>query len=370
MLPEILSPRPGRAVVHRCGGWHGSSATCPCQLERQATSPESLQSVPSAVQQVVATPGVSLDEATSQRMRMRLGHDFAQVRVHSDSAAAHSAREVSAVAYTFGQHVVLDPSRVPASGPGRDQVITHELVHTLQNGRSEAAGSGSGAGADAASARVSSPDSPREREAAEVAEAGGLRSGPADLGGSPRVGGAAAGSGARVHRSPDVSAPAPDVGMGLTFREDGRLEVVVSGPKAPVVGNPAVGMRRNADGTWDIVFGGTKKTVTAREIPDLLRSMAAAKPGTSRTLRLPTCHQLTGLNGRPRSFDEYRVNAILWPETLMLTEPLYDALVGTCRPVKDVVTPETTPPPDAAVPDPAPKGDFPERTLPDGEAFA
>jgi hypothetical protein len=351
-VPEPVAA-PGRVRVHRCGGWHGSSATCPCQLERTAVNQEARSSVPSSVEQVVASPGTAIDDSTLDRIGSRLGHDFSQVRVHSDEASGRSARDVAAVAYTIGQHVVLDPARVPAAGVGRDQVLTHELVHTLQNARSGARDTG---GHD----RISDPASPREREASSVAERGG------------RVAGGSSGSraGATLHRQPDSSPTTPDVGLGLTLHEDGRLDVSVSGPKVPVVGNPAVGMRRNADGTWDVLFGGTKKTVTSAEIPGLLRSLAASPPGTKKTVRLPTCRQLLGVDGRPRTFADYRVNAILWPETMMLTEPLYDALVQTCQPKKDEVTPDVVPPMTLPPRLPPELQDLPESVLPEGEAYA
>jgi hypothetical protein len=40
-------------------------------------------------------------------MESRFLHDFGHVRVHADSAAHASARELGAAAYSVGQHVVL-----------------------------------------------------------------------------------------------------------------------------------------------------------------------------------------------------------------------------------------------------------------------
>jgi hypothetical protein len=325
------------------------------------------------VHAVLATPGLALDEATRDGLGARLGHRFDHVRLHSDGRAARSAQDVDAAAYTAGQHIVLDATRVPRTGRVRDEVLAHELVHTLQN---------HGAGLDSATPRgISDPRGPREREAAEVAgcvmEAGAARrSDGVSAGVGPRQHVGAGPSGVRaasglVHRQPSPlpSMGQPDVGLGLTVREDGRVDVVASGPGIPVVGNPAVGLRRNADGTWEVVAGGTKKTVAASEVPALLRSFAAAsKPGARTQLKVPPCRQLMGVDGRPRPYADYRVNAVLWPDTMPLTPQLYDVMTSACRPrdTPPVPTPEPVAPPAP----PAELQDFPAPALPEGQAYA
>ena len=70
--------------------------------------------------------------AASWNRRFGPGSDFSAVRVHDDSAAAASAREVDAQAYTVGQHIVFgDGAYQPHSEPGR-HLLAHELAHTVQ----------------------------------------------------------------------------------------------------------------------------------------------------------------------------------------------------------------------------------------------
>ena len=65
-------------------------------------------------------------------MEPRFGYDFSQVRVHSDAAAAKSARDVNAHAYTVGQDVVFGAGRfVPHTSEGQ-RLIAHELTHVVQ----------------------------------------------------------------------------------------------------------------------------------------------------------------------------------------------------------------------------------------------
>jgi hypothetical protein len=63
--------------------------------------------VPSIVHDILRSPGQPLDEQTRAFMEPRFGHDFSQVRVHTDAKAAESAWAVNAKAYTVGRDVVM-----------------------------------------------------------------------------------------------------------------------------------------------------------------------------------------------------------------------------------------------------------------------
>jgi hypothetical protein len=88
--------------------------------------------VPASVDPVLAGPGAPLAPALRQDMEQRFGHDFASVRVHADGAAARSAHELDAHAYTAGRHIAFGAGRyAPHTGDGR-RLIAHELTHVLQ----------------------------------------------------------------------------------------------------------------------------------------------------------------------------------------------------------------------------------------------
>ncbi len=88
-------------------------------------------SAPSLVHEVLRSPGEPLGAATRAFMEPRFGHDFGKVRVHSDSLAAASAKQIHARAYAMGSHVVLGEQYRPGSAQG-DRLLAHELVHTVQ----------------------------------------------------------------------------------------------------------------------------------------------------------------------------------------------------------------------------------------------
>lgn len=65
----------------------------------------------------------------------RFGHDFSQVRIHTDSSAAASAAAVQARAYTAGRDIVFGAGQyAPHTAAGR-HLLAHELTHFVQQQR-------------------------------------------------------------------------------------------------------------------------------------------------------------------------------------------------------------------------------------------
>jgi hypothetical protein len=100
------------------------------RLAGQAT--EQCGRTPTSVDHALASPGRPLDTALRQAMEQRFGHDFSQVRVHSDVAADQSAHDLNAHAYTVGRDIVFGAGRfAPTTHEGR-RLIAHELTHVVQ----------------------------------------------------------------------------------------------------------------------------------------------------------------------------------------------------------------------------------------------
>jgi len=109
-------------------------------LQRAAVSPASVNSVPPIVHDVLSSPGRPLDAGTRAFMEPRFGHDFSQVRVHTDARAAESARAVNALAYTVGRNVVFGEGQyAPETSEGR-RLMAHELTHVVQQGKMSGGG--------------------------------------------------------------------------------------------------------------------------------------------------------------------------------------------------------------------------------------
>ncbi|WP_433383169.1 DUF4157 domain-containing protein [Actinoplanes sp. CA-142083] len=90
--------------------------------------------LPRSVVESLAGAGRPLDGATMASMQQRFGRDFSQVRVHTDGAAARSAEQVGAAAYTVGSDIVLGAGRYAPGTAGGDRLLGHELAHVVQGG--------------------------------------------------------------------------------------------------------------------------------------------------------------------------------------------------------------------------------------------
>jgi outer membrane protein OmpA-like peptidoglycan-associated protein len=60
------------------------------------------------------------------------GYDFSEVRVHTDTKAAESARAVNAMAYTVGRDVVLAIEQYAPGTTAGQRLLAHELTHYIQ----------------------------------------------------------------------------------------------------------------------------------------------------------------------------------------------------------------------------------------------
>ncbi len=123
-----------------CGGSPGVDGECTeCRAKRlsmqrqAATNPAASSSaVPPIVHDVLSSPGQMLDAGTRAFMEPRFGHDFSNVRVHTDTKAVESARAVNALAYTVGRNVVFGTGQYsPGTGEGK-RLMAHELTHVVQ----------------------------------------------------------------------------------------------------------------------------------------------------------------------------------------------------------------------------------------------
>lgn len=87
---------------------------------------------PSIVRDALRSPGTPLDSATRAHFEPRFRHDFSSVRVHHNDRAAESASELSARAYTVGNHVVFGDGEYAPHSPRGQSLIAHELGHVMQ----------------------------------------------------------------------------------------------------------------------------------------------------------------------------------------------------------------------------------------------
>jgi hypothetical protein len=84
--------------------------------------------------------GRPLDDGLRGEMEARLGADFSDVRVHTDSGASRSAEAVDAHAYTVGRDVVFRSDRWNPDSTDGKTTLAHELSHVVQQRSGPVAG--------------------------------------------------------------------------------------------------------------------------------------------------------------------------------------------------------------------------------------
>ena len=119
------------------GGSAAATAAAPSSAPASSAGASTSQvagasAVPSSVRTVLSQVGSPLPSEVRATMESGFGRSFAGVRVHTGAAAAHSAAEVGALAYTVGGHIVFGAGHF---APGTDRgshLLAHELTHVVQ----------------------------------------------------------------------------------------------------------------------------------------------------------------------------------------------------------------------------------------------
>ena len=76
--------------------------------------------------------GESLPAPERTFFESRLGYDFGGVRIHTNDQAAHTAKQVEALAFTTGRDIVFGAGQYrPGDAAGR-RLMAHELTHVVQ----------------------------------------------------------------------------------------------------------------------------------------------------------------------------------------------------------------------------------------------
>jgi outer membrane protein OmpA-like peptidoglycan-associated protein len=100
--------------------------------QRAAVDSSPIHEVPPVVREVLQSPGQPLDKETRAFMEPHFGHDFSQVRVHTNEKAAKSAEASRALAYTVGHDVVFASGRYAPELLSGQKLLAHELAHVAQ----------------------------------------------------------------------------------------------------------------------------------------------------------------------------------------------------------------------------------------------
>lgn len=78
--------------------------------------------------------GRPLNQKERKFFEPRMGHDFSNVRIHTDAEAVRSAQSVNALAYTTGNNIVFNSGQYSPESEGGKRLLSHELTHVVQQG--------------------------------------------------------------------------------------------------------------------------------------------------------------------------------------------------------------------------------------------
>ena len=78
--------------------------------------------------------GHAMPEGLRAQMEGSFGHNFSNVRLHTDSAAADMSSSINAKAFTHGNDIYFNQGQFQPNTPAGQHLIAHELTHTVQQG--------------------------------------------------------------------------------------------------------------------------------------------------------------------------------------------------------------------------------------------
>jgi LysM repeat protein len=99
--------------------------------------PNITASVERETREVLGKPGQPLEKTDREFFESKMGSDFSNVRIHTDSTAAESAQSLNAEAYTHGDQVVFNQGKFAPDTPEGKHLLAHELTHVIQQKESD-----------------------------------------------------------------------------------------------------------------------------------------------------------------------------------------------------------------------------------------
>jgi hypothetical protein len=293
-------------------------------LHRAAAGPRGADVAPPVVHEVLRAPGQTLDAETRAFFESRFSRDFSDVRIHTDSRAAESARAVNALAYTVGPHIAFGKGLYTPRTSSGGALLAHELTHVAQHGSAPVP----------ASLRVADPSEPSEVEA----EAIGRNASPAPVTTGPvalaratvKIGGTAA----TVDYGDLVNIPA----SGYAAAIKARYQSYTGGVLVPVL-VAQVAAFTALQQEW-VLFGLDVLSENTAQAPQLDRAKAF-----QRLMDRAPVSKTRGLGTADLAFEREVLVTSGWAE-----ESVTKGLVAPTSGDLSVIDPLLNPPPDPAAP--------------------
>ena len=111
---------------------HGHEGSVAVSKGTPGPLPANCDATPQSIGEAIQSAGEPLDPAVHSQMERHFERDFGRVRVHHNESANEAAAAVNSDAFAAGSHLVFASGKyAPATQEGR-RLLTHELVHVVQ----------------------------------------------------------------------------------------------------------------------------------------------------------------------------------------------------------------------------------------------
>lgn len=110
------------------------TASASAQPAMQASTQAAIAPSVEQLQRAATDPSTRLPDDVAVPLAQRIGADFAGVRVHRGEGSHQAAESLGARAYTLGRHIYLNRLADRLSAADRSALLTHEAVHSAQQG--------------------------------------------------------------------------------------------------------------------------------------------------------------------------------------------------------------------------------------------
>ncbi|MET0357342.1 MAG: DUF4157 domain-containing protein [Cellvibrio sp.] len=136
---ELEADRVADQVLGNQSAHSFSNMAAPKIRRRAVQSSTQADEVPASVERTLSSSGNALPTIARRDMEQRFNQDFSGVRIHTDSNAAQSARDINANAYTAGNNIVFGSGKFSPESQQGKHLLAHELTHVVQQSQSHIA---------------------------------------------------------------------------------------------------------------------------------------------------------------------------------------------------------------------------------------
>ena len=122
------SLKPGEQLIHRDSLKPGNES-----IQRKADASTSISSNTTENKiNAKLGQGDKLPATVRESMEARFGHDFSEVRIHSDNEAAELSQNIEAKAFTVGNDIFFASGQFEPNSDEGQRLLAHELTHVVQ----------------------------------------------------------------------------------------------------------------------------------------------------------------------------------------------------------------------------------------------